>query len=266
MAEAWLEFLGSGGGAPLPEAWPPSVLISFHGIYGLLDAGEGAQIRLMEAGVGPGRLDFIAITHMHGDHVFGLPGLIQSMSLSSRARELYITGPEGLFDWLERTFAATGFTPSFSLKRAELPLVLNRGKAALEVKSFKTCHTGDSVGYVIAGYKKSGESYTLAFKLAYTGDTSACQEVVRALKAEGRIDVLVFDSTFDSSMRSEAGAYGHSTTVEAASVARELDVGVLLLFHVSSRYKGESERLLLEARSVFERSFIAGDGLRFIIA
>jgi ribonuclease Z len=268
LSEAWLEIIGSSGGAPTPSSWPPSILLFYHGLYGLLDVGEGTQLRLVEKGIGPGRIDFIAVTHMHGDHIFGLPGLIQSMSLSSRSKDLIVIGPERIKTFLEETFGLTNFSPVFKIIYSS-PINasgLTSGKAKLVIKGFKTCHADESYGYVVTGYKVIGGDERKIFKLAYTGDTALCDEMVRALRAEEDIDVLIHDSTFNYNLRNQAREYGHSTSIEAAALARELNVRALLLFHMSSRYKNSYKQLLMEARSVYEKTFLASDNTKFIIA
>lgn len=268
MPEGWVEFLGTGGGAPRPDARPPGILLFYHGMHVLLDAGEGVQIRLIERGVGPGRLDLVALTHAHGDHVFGLPGLVQSMSLHSRQRPLTIMGPPSVRELLDVTFRVTGFTPTFELSFVD-PLEevrLTSGKALLSVKGFKTCHTEESYGYVLTGYKATGEGLARRFTVAYTGDTAPCEKVEEALIALGPVDLLVHDSTFSATRYKEAKEYGHSTAVDAALLAKRLDVKALVLFHVSSRYRDRQGSVLAEAREVFERTYLAFDGMRLLVA
>lgn len=268
MNEAWLMILGSSGGTPSSRSWPPSILLFYHGLYLILDAGEGAQIRLIENGIGPGKIDAIAVSHLHGDHIFGLPGLIESMSLTSRKRDLKIIGPAGIKLYLERVFEITNFTPLFNIVYSS-PLSeceLTSGKAVLTIKGFETCHSMESYGYIITGYKHFGAQRRKLFKIAYTGDTSVCEKTLNALRNEGDIDLLIHDSTFGHDKMKEAKHYGHSTAADAAYVAKLLNVKALILFHISPRYEDGYIQLLSEARSIFDKTFMGIDGYRFVIS
>ena len=264
MSDAWLLFLGTSSGTPTKGAWLPSILLYYQGVYVLLDCGEGTQIRLIENSIGPARIDLIAVTHAHGDHIFGLPGLLQSMGMSSRTKSLLIKGSEDVRYFIEASFKATRYEPPFEIL-FESPLVKTvvQEKPHITIQGFKTCHGEiESYGYVIEAFKKTREGMKRRFKIAYTGDTAPCRDYIEYLKGA---DVLIHDATFEEGMEKEAREYGHSTAKDAALVAREAEAKMLVLFHKSTRYKGKPGLLERQARRIFPCTYEAHDGMRLLI-
>ena len=265
MSGSSIVFLGTSAGTPTPSEWFPSILVTHGGVYLLLDAGEGAQIRMLETGIGPGRLDIIAITHMHGDHVFGLPGLIQSMSMSARSRPLFILGPVRLRTFLDQVFNLTDFVPGFPIEFAVPPrrFEIAKGNSVVRLEPFPVCHVGESYGYKVEGFIRGHGGLKKRFSVAYTGDTRPCDEYLRHIEG---VDILVHDATFSQKTHGrEVWEYGHSTAVDAAEVARRARVSVLVLFHKSVRYQGRGEGLLDEAKKVFPNTILAEDGMRLLL-
>jgi ribonuclease Z len=303
----WVEvvLLGTGSAVPTETRWPPSILVrDWRGVAVLLDAGEAAQVRVRQAGVAPERIDAIAITHDHGDHVNGLPGLLQSMQVGGRRRPLTIIAPgslSDLLDYLVEDWLSFKVTVRKAGDRGSMELRRGGGRV-LSVSWFKTCHTEDSVGYKLVWAERPsiergrleelglepgpwvsdlierGEASVGGVRvrledvsqpggrlsLAYTGDTRPCESVLDAVRG---VDLLIHDSTYSRSHGEEAASKGHSTSEQAAALARDAGVGLLVLTHISSRYKGfEALRLLHEARRVFPRTLLAWDGMRLRLA
>lgn len=276
-------FIGTGGGVPNKRGLP-AILVRREGFEALLDCGEGTQWRMIEHGISFMKIKVIGITHMHGDHVLGLPGMIETMSMYDRKEELLIIGPKELRDYLEETFRKTHFSPTFEIKFTE-----KYEDQDVEVITFPTCHTVESMGFIVRekdkvnidaeklrkeGIKdwiiirklKEGrrveyngkvlipEDYLVVkrgIKVAYTGDTKPCDKVVEAVK---EVDLLIHDSTFLD--EKEAHQYGHSNSYDAATIALKANVKRLALFHISPRYES-TEELLLRARLIFEKTFVA---------
>ncbi len=266
----------------------------------LLDAGEAAQLRLAEAGSSPTQLDAILLTHEHGDHVNGLAGLLMTMNLQGRERPLVLAGAPAALEFalevLEATRERLGFEVVARPMRPGDELVLyESGGDRLVARAFRACHTVDALGFrldwvlrprlrrealealgarpgpwvrellergeaVVAGRRVSLGDVAEpggSLSIAYTGDTAPCRSVVEAVRG---VDILLHDSTLDSSLAEEALSRGHSTAEAAALVAREAGAGLLVLVHVSQRYRGyEARRLLAEARRVFPRTILAWD-------
>lgn len=284
--------LGTGAALPSLERFTASHLVrDWLGNVVLLDVGEGAQHRLRQAGVSPTRIDVIAITHGHGDHINGLPGLLQTMYLSGRTSRLTIIAPEYLQDYIRGLIEVEGFKEAFPIDLIGIRgeggsyTISSRGRDRLELRWFRTCHSIESYGFRldwVLGPRlaqpaaspdearrmlESGQGVVTPrpLSLAYTGDTSPCDDVINA--ASG-VDVLVHEATFDSSMQAEAAKFGHSTAEGAASVASRAGVGrLLVLTHISTRYEGyEAKGLEEEARRVFPRTVLAWDLARFSLS
>ncbi|MGC9210456.1 MAG: ribonuclease Z [Acidilobus sp.] len=280
--------LGTGAALPSLERFTASHLVrDWLGNVVLLDVGEGAQHRLRQAGVSPTRIDVIALTHGHGDHVNGLPGLLQTMYLSGRTSKLLIVAPEYLKAYLEGLIEVEGLREAFPIEihairgpAGQLTLSTS-GRDRLELRWFRTCHSIESYGFILEWVlgprlarpvssaeeaKRLLESGTdtvtpRPFRLAYTGDTSPCDEVVSAVTG---VNVLIHEATFDRSMESEASKFGHSTSVGAATVAKRAGVQRLILTHISTRYEGyEAKALEDEAHEVFPNTILAWDLARF---
>ncbi len=279
-------FLGTGGGAPSKKRRLPAFLIKREGFSALLDCGEGTQYTFMEYGLSSVSLDLVGITHMHGDHVLGLVGLIESMGMLDRRKPLYVMGPPSLREFLLSSFEYTHFRPRFEIKFVE-----EYENRDLSVMKFNTCHTVPSQGYIVQEKDrinldvdrlkeigvnewslmkkiKEGEDLVIDGKVIhhedflirrkgkrviYTGDTRPCQSTVQASRDA---DLLIHESTFLD--EPSALTYGHSNVGEACSIALESNVKLLALTHISARYP-ESGKLLDAAKRLFPRVVIPED-------
>jgi ribonuclease Z len=282
--------LGTGAALPSLERQTAGYLVrDWMGNVVLLDAGEGVQQRLRQADVSPTKVEFIAITHGHGDHINGLPGLLGTMQLSGRKSKLTIVAPKYIADPIREMVEANKFEQQFPVEVIDVSgdegsIVLStQGRDSLALSWFRVCHSIEAYGYSLTWtlgprlespveplearrlLQEGGEGLKVIrpFKLSYTGDTSPCDSVVRG--ASGA-NVLIHECTFEASMQAEASQYGHSTSVGAAQDALRSGAGKLILSHVSTRYEGyEALQLEQEARSVFPNSILAWDLARFVM-
>ncbi|MCY0874122.1 MAG: ribonuclease Z [Acidianus infernus] len=282
-------FIGTGGGAPSKRGLP-AFLVRRQGFNLLLDCGEGTQITMINHGLNIMAINLIAITHLHADHVLGLPSLIQTMGMYSRKEKLYIIGD--VKDLLNKVFEETYFEPPFKIEYVDI-----YEDNELKITPFKTCHTVKSQGYLIEekdrknidierltregikdwriirqlkagkevifnGKKLNPEDYLITKKgirIAYTGDTAICDSVINSVKG---VDLLIHDSTFLDDIN--AKEYGHSTVTDAATVAKEAGVKRLALVHISGRYK--DAKIMEEiARRTFWKSFLPDDLSYYIL-
>jgi ribonuclease Z len=289
-----LVFLGTSGSAPTAARGPTALLVRRGGDRLLFDCGEGTQRQLMRSTVGLPDLDQIFITHYHGDHYLGLPGMLKTFQLRQRELPLVVYGPPGLrelFTALRRVFGKLAY---------ELELVEVRPGEALERDGYRILvypvhHGVSAVGYALdeddrpgrfdteaadalgvpfgpeRGALQRGESITLANGQVVTpdavlGDTrpgrrvvlpgdTAPVETVRVL-AEGA-DVLVHEATFAEEERDRAADTLHSTALQAAEIARDAGVRLLALTHLSPRYFGPE--LIREAQHVFPATVVPRD-------
>jgi len=293
-------FLGTSGAIPTTQRNTSSLFCNRDGDYLLFDCGEGTQRQMMRYGTGFA-VDHLFVTHLHGDHVLGIPGLLQTFDFNDRDRPVAIHTPAGTRGNLKQLIEANGTTPSYPVRINEISAgdtVLDRPE--YEVRAIGTDHRCASVGYVLAEDDRKGEfdretaekelgippgpKYSKLHRgeaiehdgrtiqpeevvgparpgrtFVYTGDTLPTDSVVAA--SEGA-DLLVHDATFAADRADRARATAHSTAKEAAEVARDADVRVLALTHISTRYAGQVDKLGAEAREVFDGEVVvAEDGM-----
>lgn len=160
MTRLTVNFAGTGAGAPTSERGAPAILVKRGGEAILFDCGEGTQISLRRFGFGLRGLKSIFITHMHGDHVLGIPGVIMSLSLNSRLEELHVFGPFGLDRFLKGVFDSAYFEPGFKveihvIEPTDSPIKIFEGKdyAVLSVASE---HTTPSLAYALVEADRPG--------------------------------------------------------------------------------------------------------------
>ena len=293
-----LVFLGTSAAIPTRDRWLPSIALVRNGEILLFDCGEGTQIRLLQNGLSIMKIKAIFITHMHGDHIFGLPGLIQTMNMYNRETPLTIVGPEKLTHFIKSIIELTLYDPGFTIKlvKAGENKIVYETKEYM-VKSFTVIHHGECYGYVFEEKPRPGKfNVEKALKLGIPrGPLWKMLQEGKTIEINGRIirpedvlgpprkgrkivytgdtkpldklieiareaDVLIHDSTFSSELRDRAVEQGHSTTYDAARIALEAKVKTLILTHFSSRYKDLS-KLLEEAREVFPNTITAYDGM-----
>ena len=266
-----LVFLGTGGSVPTARRATACLLIRAGGARIMVDCGEGSQ-RQMIRSIGLVPVDEIYITHYHADHYLGLPGLLKTYDLQGRERPLRLFGPPGLlelFAALRRIFGRL----SYEVELVELDPQGVAEHEGFGIRSFPVKHRMRAYGYALVeperpgrfdanraqelgiadprdyGRLQRGEVVATANgevhpeqvlgeprrgrKLVITGDSAPCEAIrVAAHQAE----LLVADGSFAEAERERAAETGHSTARQAAELAREADVSMLALVHVSSRY------------------------------
>jgi len=300
LTDLQLVFLGTAGSIPTPERSLPAVALLRRGELLLFDCGEGTQRQMIRAKVGFHRRTKVFITHMHGDHVLGLPGLLQTMSLQDRERELEIYGPPGIRAFTEAIRQTVQFALTFPIEIFE---VQEAGLVCEEkeytVRAVWADHAIPSLAYAFIEKPRPGRFHPekalslgipegplwskLQRGLAITlpnGRTIHPEEVVgpprpgrkivytgdtRASRdvinlAEGA-DLLVHEATFDDEMLERSQEDGHSTPSQAAEVAKEAGVKRLILTHISARYE-TPKPLLEQARKIFPQVEAAEDFMK----
>lgn len=285
-------FLGTGGSVPSARRATACVLIRAGRRRILIDAGEGAQ-RQMILSTGLVHVDEIYLTHFHADHYLGLPGLLKTYDLLERRQPLRVVGPAGLgglFDALRRIFGKL----RYEVELVELGPGEAIEHDGFEMRSFAVEHLMKALGYAFVepqrpgrfdvdaarglgitderdfGRLQRGETISVngsdvtpdqvmgdpraGRKLVVTGDTSPCETTsVAAHEAQ----LLVHDGTFAVEETARATETGHSTALDAAALARDAEVGMLAIVHVSSRYSVGT--VLDEAREVFPNTIAPRD-------
>jgi ribonuclease Z len=278
-------FLGTGASAPSARRSTAAVLVARGGDRLLFDCGEGTQ-RQMQKSLGLTQVDEIYLTHFHADHMLGLPGLLKTYDLTERERPLTIYGPRGLRDLIQslgRVLGRVGYKLDLVELEAGDAIPCEGG----EIRSFPVEHSVRAFGYVLVeadrpgrfdldaakrlGVKEGpdfaalqrGESVNgssgsvepgevvgeprLGRTIVITGDTAPCGATVEVAKGA---DLLIHDASFAEEEAQRAADTGHSTVGQAGAVAREAEVKLLALVHISSRY--HVGKVLEEAKEVFE--------------
>jgi len=265
----------------------------------MVDCGEGAQRTMMKMRLKFSRLRHIFLTHLHGDHVLGLPGLIGTLALGGTGGELTIhTFEDGkrilteIFDYFNRDLP---FNVDFHVIKPEDAVILET--ASLTVRTVKLNHRLPAVGYIfeekprqrhilreMCDYHqvpvsmfnriKSGEDFvkpdgTVVPNMYLTSDATPSRSYAHIgdtcyipdlAQRIGPVDVLYHETTYLSDLEAEAKKRGHSTARQAAIVARDAGAGYLLTGHYSSRYIDETP-ILKEAREIFPNVILNREGL-----
>lgn len=259
---------------------------------------EGTQHQFLRTSHHPGKLDKIFITHLHGDHLFGLPGLLCSRSMQGNPSPLTIYGPKGIKEFVETALRLSGSWTDYPLTIEEISEGEVFDDGWFRVTAYPLSHPVECFGYRIEQHDKpgpldaarlladgikagplfqdlkkgmtvtmpdgrivNGKDYlgpsTPGVKLAIFGDTAPCPA---ALELAKDVDVMVHETTLEHAMAEKANSRGHSSSVQAAELAREANVGKLIITHVSSRYDWQGcQHLLAECRAVFEPCELAED-------
>ncbi|MEM3039251.1 MAG: ribonuclease Z [Candidatus Methanomethylicaceae archaeon] len=288
--------LGSSGGLPTPERGLPAVILEGGGWIILMDCGEGTQRQMMRAGYSLCKKMKVFITHLHGDHVFGLPGMIQSMNLLNRIHPLEVYGPKGLKDFIEDTTISTMSEPNFDLSIFEVEEGEIFSSRDLVVRGVWADHSRANMSYRVNfgrnqgkfhperakelgipegplwGMLKSGKSVILeggrvVEPKEVLGEIVPGISVVytgdtryceRVVELANGADLLIHEATFGSDLAERAREEGHSTAEDAAMVASSAGVKKLILTHISSRYP-DAKILEDEARRIFQNVEVARD-------
>ncbi len=299
-----LTILGSSSALPTSERYPSAHVLNVHERLFLIDCGEGTQMQLRKNKIRFSKINHIFISHLHGDHVFGLYGLISTFSLMGRKTPLHLYAPLNYEDKLKSHLEDFDIHLGFEL--VFVPLAGNGPTEILDdkfvtVTSFPLQHRIPSYGFLfrekqrnrniiiskIAEYKiptvripaiKKGEDY-----ITPEGNTIKNDEITvappeplsyaycsdtryfrRLASFVKDVTLLYHEATFDRTKQELALTTGHSTTTDAAKTALDANAGSLIIGHFSARYRTVSF-LVDEARTIFPHSFAAKDGMSYEI-
>jgi ribonuclease Z len=288
-------FLGTGGSVPSKFRNLPSVLVRRGPEVMLFDCGEGTQKQFLQARAGTNRKMRIFISHMHGDHVFGLPGLLHSLSFMGRTSELEIIGPKGIKDFVTSVNRVVKLYSRFPMQIKEVRYGRVVDDEEYEVHAAPGEHGMPCLSYALVEKPRPGRfdpskarklgipegplwtrlqtaksvrvgkkvvSAELVvgparrgIKITYAVDTRPCESIV---KLAAKSDLLIHDSCFAEAASTKAKEYGHSTAGEAAWVAKKSKSKKLALFHISAMYEDPAP-LLAQAKRIFRHTFLPSD-------
>lgn len=295
-----VHILGCGSALPTTKHNPSAQALTLRGKVYLVDCGEGTQLQIRRQGLHFGRIHTIFISHLHGDHCFGLPGLLSTLSMLGRTGELHIHGPEGLTEYIDahrKSFLAECsyeiITHEHDYRKSE---VIHEDPS-LCVRSLPLSHRIPTIGFLFEERcaarhldKPAVDFYQVprcCYPAILLGESYTAQDgsIIpnNRLTKPGRIprryaycsdteffpnlieqvrgvDLLYHEATFGEDLRARLATTAHSTAREAATIALKAEVKRLLIGHYSSRYTDVTP-LLDEARSVFPNTTAAQEGL-----
>lgn len=301
-----LTFLGTSAGSPTAERNVSSIMLDLRqerGRLWLFDCGEATQMQMQKAKFSLAKLEMIFLTHLHGDHLFGLPGVLTTRSLMQNQTPLTLVGPKGIKQFIQTVIDISYSWLTYPLNIIELEqdgLVFEDNKFRVEAKLL--AHRVPCFGYRIiekdlpasldidklkkdnihigSFYRdlKEGRTVTLedgriihgkdylesirkGKKIAILGDTIPCQASIDLAQD---VDLLIHEATQEQALEEKALERGHSTTVHAATIAKQAHARRLIITHISPRYSlNDKTKLVSEARNIFAPTEIATDFATF---
>lgn len=292
-----MTFFGTGGSWPTPVRSLPALGIQVEDMVNLFDCGEGTQKQIMKSTTSFMKIENIFITHFHGDHFIGLIGMVQSMSFNGRETPLNIYGPKGAIPMVMNALNVGYYRLNFDVKVTELEengifdfgdftirTMLNDHPVpaisySLEEKDLIRIDREKalSIGFPVRRLEElrskgvlehNGKTYSIhdvsagirkGRKIVYTGDTRPMGAMTEFAK---EADVLVHDTTTDSSLEPKVNEFGHTSSRQAAEIALKARVKRLYLYHYSPRVE-DVNSLLAEARKIFPETYASSDLLEY---
>jgi ribonuclease Z len=299
-----LHILGCYAATPRTLTNPTSQVLEIKNHLFLIDCGEGTQVQLRKNKIKFSRINHIFISHLHGDHFFGLPGLISTFRLLGRDKELHIYGPKGIKEAITLFLKLGDSWTNYPLRFHELTSKKSQNifeDEKISVETIPLDHRVYTNGFLfkeklgerrlnieaVTKHKidkcyfqniKNGKDIILDDEMivpnveltfdppkpksyAYCSDTGYHPEIVEQIK---KADILYHESTFLESEAHLSAKTKHATAKQAAEIAKEAEVGALILGHYSTRYKS-LELFKEEAQEVFPNVELADDGKQFEI-
>lgn len=299
-----LTILGSNSALPTSSRFPTAQVLRVHERFFLIDCGEGTQLQLRKFKVKMGKINHVLISHLHGDHLFGLFGLLSTFNLLGRKVPLTIIAPKGINRIIDFFKADLSEEMNYEIKVVELNERVVHDvydDKVLRIKAFPLKHRVPTFGYLVSekypsrnikkeaikeydlsipeiNQLKKGEDVNresgeiLSFEnLTYypykPRSYAYCSDTAyyeKNISLLRNTDLIYHEATFLEKDKSMAKKTGHSTAKQAAKFAKESNAGKLLMGHYSSRYT-DVEVFESEAREVFKESYTVNDGDLFTI-
>jgi ribonuclease Z len=287
-----LVFLGTSDAIPSKERNHTSILLSYKNENILVDCGEGTQRQLRIAGINPCKITRLLITHWHGDHVLGIPGLLQTLSFNDYNKTFFIYGPRGTKEFVNQILKTFAFQQNFKIEVQEVSgkffeteefyleaEKMTHGvpcnaynfvkKSLLRIDKKKLEKTKIS-GPVIAKLKEgknitfNGKKFlakNLTYKeegkkISFVFDTSFNDKIIPFVKNS---DLLICESTFGDELKDKANEYKHLNASKSAEIAKKSNSKKLILTHISQRYSKNPKDILNSAKKVFKNATLAKD-------
>jgi ribonuclease Z len=289
-----ITFLGTSSAIPSATRNHTSILLNYDGENILIDCGEGIQRQFRKVRLNPCKITRILISHWHGDHILGIPGILQTLALSGYKKILFIYGPKGTKKFMKELFKIFIFAgKKFPIKIEEVDgkffenkdfyfeskkmthgipcnayVFVKKGQIRIDKKKLKKSKlpSGPLLQKIKQGknitYK--GKKYlakNLTFnegnkKISFVFDTSMNKNIVPFVKDS---NILICESSYDSELEYKAKEYKHLTAKQAGEIAKKSKSKKLILTHISQRYDKNPKKILNDARKVFKNSLLVKD-------
>jgi ribonuclease Z len=288
-----LTFLGTSDSIPSAERNPTSILLTYEKENILVDCGEGTQRQIRKAKLNPCKVTRLLITHWHGDHVLGIPGLLQTLALSGYNKTFFIYGPKGTKQFMKNLSRAFFFRDRYKIKVEEVSgkffetdefyleakemthgipcnaySFTRKGKIRIDKKKLartklpsgpllKKLKEGKNIVYKNKKYlAKDLTTREGDKKISFVFDTSINKNMAPFVRNS---DLFISEASFDSKLEEKARKHKHLTAKQAAEIAKKAKVKKLVLTHISQRYQKEPEKILKDAKKFFKNSFLVKD-------
>lgn len=292
MEKIKITFLGTSDSIPTKLRNHSAILLAYKNENILIDCGEGTQRQFKIAEVSPMKLTSILITHWHGDHTFGLPGLLQTLARQEYNKTLKIYGPKGTKRCINLLKELVNIDLPLEVYEIENKVFIDNSEFYIETKSMdhaspanaysfiikdkrrldkqklkklklpnspiiKSLQQGKDIMYGNKKIKASQVSYIeKGRKVTVILDTKLNQNAINLAKDS---DILISESSFSSEDKDQAEKFKHLTAVDAATIAKRAKVKCLVLTHISQRYEGNLSKIEKEAKKIFKNASIARD-------
>lgn len=288
-----ITFLGTSDQIPSSRRNHSAVLLTYKGENILFDCGEGTQRQFRKAELNPGKVTRILISHIHGDHVLGLPGFLSTLALSGYSKTLYIYGPKGIKSWIQDMLKVFGFRREYEIKIEEVEgKFFENNEFYLEAEKMEHGIPCNAYSFVKKGLIRINKDKLNKFKISPSPvlqtlkegkniiiegkkylyknltykekdkkfsivlDTLDNKKIVPFVKNS---NLFICESSFGDELQDQAKEHLHLTSKQSATIAKKAKVEKLVLTHISQRYEKNPEVILKQAKEVFENTFIAKD-------
>jgi len=288
-----LTFLGTSNQIPSAKRNHTAILLVYEGENILIDCGEGTQRQFRIAKLNPCKITRVLITHWHGDHVFGMPGILSTLSLSGYNKKLFIYGPKNTKEHVRELLNVFGFKKNYEIsaenidgkffetkdfyleaEKMEHGIPCNAysfvKKGAIRIDKAKLKKSKLPRGPLLQKLKQGkdvvyqGKKYlakNLTFKednkkISFVFDTLDNKKIIPFVKNS---DLLVCESSFSDEIKEQAKEHLHLTAKQAGEIAKKSNSKKLILTHISQRYENDTQKILDEAKKVFKNTILAND-------
>ncbi len=288
-----ITFLGTADQIPSANRNHSAIFLSYDGENILIDCGEGTQRQFRKAKINPGKTTRILITHWHGDHILGIPGLLSTLALSGYKKTLYIYGPKNTKAHMRELLKTFGFKREYKIEVKEVSgkffetkdfyleaekmqhgiptnayCFVKKGLVRIDKKKLKKSKLphgpllqklkqGKNISY--KGKKHLAKNLIFSEgdkKISVVLDTLDNKKIIPFVKNS---DVLICESSFSDEIKAQAKKHLHMTAKQAGEIAKKSKSKKLVLTHISQRYGKNPKKILNEAKKIFKNSVLVND-------